>query len=300
MTTAPTMTRRGPLIAFVSAGLALVVAIVAVVVVVTRGGDAPAGMAVDDGVAPATALAALQQAEVEPAPAGRGVVVKGGAPVLGLTERDAVLTINGRVVGDRFDFRGALVRAALADATVLYVEIERAGTPMLVRRKVDGDLSTAHRDARRATTPDPAGGYNPLLTPDPGLAPDPYAADPAADALAAALDAIKEVDDNTYEIPRSTVDLVLANPMAVGKGARVVPAIKNGQPEGFKLYAIRPSSLYAKLGFNNGDTLHAINGFELTSADKALEVYTKIRTADDFVVEITRRGRPMTLSYSIR
>ena len=65
----------------------------------------------------------------------------------------------------------------------------------------------------------------------------------------------------------------------VAKGARVVPAVKNGKPDGFKLYAIRPSSVYAKLGLQNGDTLQSINGFELTSADKALEVYTKLREA---------------------
>jgi general secretion pathway protein C len=88
--------------------------------------------------------------------------------------------------------------------------------------------------------------------------------------------------------------------MALAKGARVVPAVKNGQPDGFKLYAIRPSSVYAKLGLTNGDTLQAINGFQLTSADKALEVYTKLREATQLEVEITRRGKPMTLKYSIR
>ena len=88
--------------------------------------------------------------------------------------------------------------------------------------------------------------------------------------------------------------------MGVAKGARVVPSVQNGKPNGFKLYAIRPNSAYAKLGLTNGDTLSSINGFELTSADKALEVYTKLREATRLSVEITRRGKPMTLNYSIR
>ena len=71
-----------------------------------------------------------------------------------------------------------------------------------------------------------------------------------------------------------------------------MPAVKNGKPDGFKLYAIRPSSVYAKLGLTNGDTLQAINGFELTTADKALEVYTKLREATSLEVEVTRRGKP--------
>jgi general secretion pathway protein C len=140
----------------------------------------------------------------------------------------------------------------------------------------------------------------------PAVAAAPVAEQPAptgepVDDLQASIDnGIKKTGENTYEIDKSLVDKVLANPMAVAKGARVVPAVKNGKPDGFKLYAIRPSSVYSKLGLTNGDTLQSINGFELTSADKALEVYTKLREATSLEVEVTRRGKPMTLKYSIR
>ncbi len=121
------------------------------------------------------------------------------------------------------------------------------------------------------------------------------------DDLQAAVDnGIKKIDDNNYEIDKSLVDKVLANPMAIAKGARVVPAVKNGKADGFKLYAIRPSSVYAKLGLSNGDTIQSINGFELTTADKALEVYTKLREATSLEMEVTRRGKPVTLKYTIR
>ncbi len=121
------------------------------------------------------------------------------------------------------------------------------------------------------------------------------------DDLQASIDnGIKKIDDTTYEIDKSLVDKVLLNPMAVVKGARVVPAMKNGKPEGFKMYAIRPTSAFAKLGLTNGDTLTAINGFELNSADKALEVYTKLREATSLELEVTRRGKPVTLKYRIR
>lgn len=121
------------------------------------------------------------------------------------------------------------------------------------------------------------------------------------DDMQAAVDGgIKKIDDNNYEIDKSLVEKVLLNPMAVAKGARVVPSMKNGKPDGFKLYAIRPSSAFARLGLANGDTLQSINGFELTSADKALEVYTKLRDATSLEVEVTRRGKPVTLKYSIK
>lgn len=136
--------------------------------------------------------------------------------------------------------------------------------------------------------------------------PTPVAAAPTTtsdnkDDLQSQIDnGIKKTGDNTYEIDKSLVEKVLVNPMALAKGARVVPAVKNGKPDGFKLYAIRPSSAFAKLGLSNGDTLQSINGFELTSADKALEVYTKLREATSLEMEITRRGKPITLKYTIR
>jgi general secretion pathway protein C len=136
-----------------------------------------------------------------------------------------------------------------------------------------------------------------MATPEPA----PALPDENKDDMQAAVDGgIKKLDESNYEIDKSLVEKVLLNPMAIAKGARVVPSMKNGKPDGFKLYAIRPSSAFAKLGLTNGDTLQSINGFELTSADKALEVYTKLREATSLEVEVTRRGKPLTLKYSIR
>lgn len=121
------------------------------------------------------------------------------------------------------------------------------------------------------------------------------------DELTAMLDeGIKKNGENSYEIDRNLVDKVLANPMSVARGARIVPSVKNGKANGFKLYAIRPSSVYAKIGLRNGDTIHAINGFELTTPDKALEVYTKVKESNNLSVSVTRRGKPVNLDYSIR
>jgi hypothetical protein len=125
--------------------------------------------------------------------------------------------------------------------------------------------------------------------------------DPSDDELQKRVDAgIRRISDTQVEITRDLVDAVLVNPMAIAKGARVVPAVKDGKAAGFKLYAIRPSSIYAKLGFMNGDTLKRINGFELDSADKALEVYTKLREATSIEVELERRGKPVSLRITIK
>ena len=58
--------------------------------------------------------------------------------------------------------------------------------------------------------------------------------------------------------------------------------------------------MFAKLGLSNGDTIQKVNGFELTSADKALEVYSSLRDAKSLMVSIERRGKPVTLTYTIK
>ena len=123
----------------------------------------------------------------------------------------------------------------------------------------------------------------------------------SGDDLQAMIDgSIKKIDDTHYEIDRALVDKILGNPMAANKGARVVPAVKNGKPDGFKLYALRPTSIYSKIGLTNGDTIEAINSMELTTPDKALEIYMKLKEATSLQVDGTRRGKPLTLYYTIK
>jgi general secretion pathway protein C len=120
------------------------------------------------------------------------------------------------------------------------------------------------------------------------------------DAVAAALERIKKTSDTSYEIPQDVIDIVLNSPTALMRSARVVPAVKDGQARGFRLYAIRPSSLYAKIGLQNGDTVVKLNGMDLISADKALEAYTKLQGAKKVVVELERRGQPVQLTYTVK
>lgn len=81
--------------------------------------------------------------------------------------------------------------------------------------------------------------------------------------------------------------------------ARIVPSFKNGEANGFKLFAIRPNSLYSKLGIQNGDIIHKINGFAINSPDKALEIYQKLKSARSIDIELTRRGKSKKLNYGI-
>jgi general secretion pathway protein C len=113
---------------------------------------------------------------------------------------------------------------------------------------------------------------------------------------------VRKVSETQYEIDRSLLEKVLGDTNAIARSARVVPSVspKDGKPNGFKLYAIRPDSVYSTIGLQNGDTVSAINGQEINSPEKAFELYAKLRTASHLQLSIIRRGNSMNVDYSIR
>jgi len=110
---------------------------------------------------------------------------------------------------------------------------------------------------------------------------------------------IHKTGANSYDIEQSEIDATLSNLNTIATQARIVPSFKDGQANGFKLFSIRPGSLYSKIGIKNGDVISRINGYEITSPDKALEIYSKLKDAKQITVDLNRRGKPQTLDYSI-
>ena len=105
---------------------------------------------------------------------------------------------------------------------------------------------------------------------------------------------------NACTVDRSLVEKLLSNTTMLATSARFVPSIKDGKPNGFKLYAIRPQSIFGRIGLQNGDTIKAINGSEMTTPDAALGLYTKLRNASHLSVQVERRGETVALDYTIR
>jgi hypothetical protein len=121
-----------------------------------------------------------------------------------------------------------------------------------------------------------------------------------ADVLAGLMvSGIKAIDDTHYEIATAVVESGLLDPMTATRSVRVVPALSDGKLDGLKLFGIGPSSLYAKLGFANGDRVVAINQQRPSSASDWLDLRSKLRDARRFEVELVRSGKPRTLVFTI-
>jgi len=196
-------------------------------------------------------------------------------------------------------------RVTPRQATQLFVDAVES-TGLAVTEKADGfEVKPGPRWSHCATAsgppaPSPAG---PRVAPSPVPAPAPTpppSSDPDANLDDALALGIHQLDDTHYEIASATLDQILQNPMALAKGARIVPALRNGRPEGFKIYGIRPTSLFALIGLHNGDLINTINGHRLDSADKALEIYTSLRDARQIEIRLERGGAPLKITITVK
>ena len=111
---------------------------------------------------------------------------------------------------------------------------------------------------------------------------------------------IQKVGATEYNIDRGVVDKILENQAELMRQARIVPEQENGKMVGIRMFGVRPETLLGVLGMENGDRLQTINGFDMTSPEKALEAYARLRTADHLTVSVNRRGQPMNLDFNIK
>jgi general secretion pathway protein C len=121
---------------------------------------------------------------------------------------------------------------------------------------------------------------------------DPFAADLAK--------GIKKLSEHNYELQRGTLESVLGNMNLLSRSARIVPEMKDGKAAGFRLFAVRPDGPFAMIGMQNGDIISSINGLEITSPEKALEVYAKLKSASHLSLGMERNSQKITKEYNIR
>lgn len=175
--------------------------------------------------------------------------------------------------GDELVDDKAAIRA-LSAGPKLELKILRGGAPKTLRCEISGDGSRLH----------PVNVLREALGPPP----DSCAIDPSAITTKG-----DTVEVNAAKAPSFDFNCLT-------RACRIVPAMRDGKVQGFKVFAIRSNSPLALLGFQNGDTVKTINGRELDTPDNALEVYTALRNEKKFNVAIERRGTPMTVTIVVK
>ncbi|MDC0746506.1 hypothetical protein [Polyangium mundeleinium] len=173
-----------------------------------------------------------------------------------------------------------LLREALDPAGLSLIESEAGG--LVVRRIPDKPLP--------ATC---AGSVGAQAAPSESAHPPSEA---SAEKFAAG---VRKISETEYELTQASADLLRDDQTGLVRSARFVPAQKDGKIVGVKLFGMRPSSVLATLGLQNGDLVLDLGGYALTGPDLALEAYAKLKGAKKVEMTIERRGATQKFVYRV-
>ncbi len=111
---------------------------------------------------------------------------------------------------------------------------------------------------------------------------------------------VRRVGDMEWEMDRHYAIESVEQPSPETAGAMLMPVYENRQPIGLRLRGVRAGSLYRAMGLYSGDVLLAVNGREIDSPNRMLELYQAMRGHERFELELARRGQRRTHVYVLR
>jgi general secretion pathway protein C len=195
-----------------------------------------------------------------------------------------------------------VVGIAASDDPAYSLAVLRTGDRALLRRRGGevGELRVAHVGRDRVWLAGDQGlCQTALYAPPPEPPVKPVASTPPPETPRPI--PVRKKSATEVEVDRSVVEEILRDPTAIQKTTRVVlDQGKDGRVLGLKLLGVTPQTVLGALGFENGDRLESVNGFDVTKPEVALEAYARLREASHLDVKIDRAGRPVTLSIDVR
>ncbi len=111
---------------------------------------------------------------------------------------------------------------------------------------------------------------------------------------------VREAGSNRYVISREEVERSTQNLGKLMTEARLVPNLQGGKINGYKIFAIKPDSLYTKIGLQNGDIIYKVNGIDISDPEKAFQLFQQLKNERYFQVEILRNNQSQTLTYQVQ
>lgn len=111
---------------------------------------------------------------------------------------------------------------------------------------------------------------------------------------------VKKVGPYEYHIERSMLEENLQDLTKLGMQARIIPNYVDGRYQGFRLVGIRPDSLYRAIGLESGDLVTRVNGQDIDTPNKAIQLFEELRTSPTIVLDLERRGQKVTMTYKVK
>lgn len=110
----------------------------------------------------------------------------------------------------------------------------------------------------------------------------------------------RKTGENQWVISQEAVLDALNDMGSVLTAARMTPVVRDGAIEGFLVTEIKPRGIMDAIGLKNGDILKRVNGYEMTSPERAVQVLTALKGQTSFKIDIVRGGQNLSFSYEVR
>lgn len=120
---------------------------------------------------------------------------------------------------------------------------------------------------------------------------------PLATATPAEPNRILRVESVDYRPNRTQTRLAAVDGLLAK--ASILPYTLNGRCEGLLLSGLDSIPLAKTAGLEEGDVLRVMNGQDITSKQKAFQIFRKVKTGDTLDIELLRNGRVKQLSFDL-
>jgi len=111
---------------------------------------------------------------------------------------------------------------------------------------------------------------------------------------------IRRTGGTNFLVDRREVEHSIENLSTLVTQMRAVPFLRDGKSIGFRVFNIRPGSLFDRMGLKNGDIVQSVNGTQLDNPSKALTLLDEVQTTDEIRIDLLRDNKPSTYSYKVR
>ena len=112
--------------------------------------------------------------------------------------------------------------------------------------------------------------------------------------------AVAQTGAGSFVIDQKALNATLDNIGQAMTDARLLPSMKEGKVEGFRISEVKPAGVFGMVGMKNGDVLLRINDFAIDSPEKAIQSLAALKGQTRLKLDMVRDGQPTTFNYDIR
>ena len=101
-------------------------------------------------------------------------------------------------------------------------------------------------------------------------------------------------------LPRALIERAAGDPDGLMDGAAMAPGMDGDTVIGIQLKTIQPSSILRRMGLQNGDIVTAVNDSAVIGVEDVLRFAEELADSETASIQIKRRDRNETITYTIR